>query len=287
MKKYFIAGLLLLAFLRASAQLSMELTLDQDEFLPNEAIRLAVKITNVSGQELHLGADPQWLTFDVEAEDGNVVAENSDVPVVEPFDLESSMMATKHVDLEPYFRLGKVGRYKVTATMHIKEWGMAVNSRPIHFDVIHGGEVWSQDVGVLVSSNGPPEARTYTLIRANYLREQLRLYVQVSGNNGATVYKVAPLGPLVSFSSPESAVDRLSQLHVLWQTGAQSFTSVIVGPEGAVLSRDFYDDYNSRPHLMINDNGDVLVHGGVRRPRPNELPEVRSPDAVPSVPARQ
>ena len=55
-----------MVLLRASAQLTVEISMDQDEFLPGEAVPLAVKITNLSGQQLHFGADPSWLTFSVE-----------------------------------------------------------------------------------------------------------------------------------------------------------------------------------------------------------------------------
>jgi hypothetical protein len=254
--------------------------------LPNESVRLAVKITNQSGQTLYLGAAPDWLTFNVESQDDFVVVKNSEVPVVEPFDLPSSQMATKHVDLQPYFQIGRAGRYKVTASMRIKEWGLTVNSAPVHFDVIHGGELWSQDFGVMTPSNAAPLSRKYTLIKANYLQQQLRLYVQVSSGDGGEVYKVAGLGPLVSFSLPEEQVDPGNRLHVLWQTGAQAFSYVIVGSDGAILQRDTYDNFNSRPHLGINDSGAVLVQGGVRRPKPDELPQVKSPDALPAPPAK-
>lgn len=269
----------MVAFFRASAQVSMELALDQDQFLPNEPIRLAVKISNTSGQQLHLGDDPGWLTFNVESLDGFIVEKNSDVPVVEPFDLESSQMGIKHVDLEPYFQMSRPGRYKVTATMHIKQWSLAVNSPVVQFDVVHGAELWSQDFGILVSTNLPPESRKYTLLKANYLREQLRLYVQVSSSNGGQVYKVEALGPLVSFNLPEEQVDRSSQLHVLWQTGAQAFTYAIIAADGQILSRDTYDNFNSRPRLSITSLGDVVVAGGVRRPKAGDLPAVKMPAA--------
>ena len=287
MKTLFVSVLAFVAFFRASAQVSLELALDQEQFLPNEAVRLAVKITNTSGQQLHLGADPNWLTFDVEAHDNFIVDKNSDVPVVDPFDLESSQMAIKHVNLQPYFQIGRVGRYKVTATMRIKEWGLAVNSTPIYFDVVHGAELWSQDFGVLVATNQPPEPRKYTLIKANYLRQQLRLYLQVGSSDGAQVYKVKALGPLVSFNLPEEEVDRFSQLHVLWQTGAQSFTYAVIGPDGSEVSRDIYDNFNSRPRLSVTSTGDVVVLGGVRRPRPGELPAVNSPATPATPPAKQ
>jgi len=282
MKRFLISVLALVAVFRAPAQVSLDLALEQDQFLPNESIRLAVKVTNTSGQPLHLGEDADWLTFSVESVDQSIVVKNSDVPVVEPFDLESSQRATKYVDLQPYFQMGRTGRYKVTATMRIKPWSLTVNSPPIHFDVIHGGELWSQDFGVVVAKEAPPEPRKYTLIKANYLREQLRLYVQVSSGDGGQIYKVAPLGPLVSFSLPEEQVDRVSQLHVLWQTGAQSFSYVVISADGATVSREVYDNFNSRPRLSVTNSGEVVVLGGVRRLKPGEVPPVVPPVQLPA-----
>lgn len=272
MKTFFVSVLMLLAFCRAQAQISLALSLDQDEFLPNEPVRVTIKITNTSGQRVHLGADPNWLTFGVESVDGFVVGKKSNPPLTEEFDLESSQMATLHADLQPCFQLDRPARYKATASMRIKEWGLTVNSPVLQFDVIHGGELWSQEFGVTLATNTPPEARKYSLIKANYLREQLRLYAQVSNQNGGIIYKVEALGPMVSFSMPEESVDRFSRLHVLWQTGGQSFSYAVVAPDGMVLSRDTYDNYNSRPHLAVNSTGDTEVHGGVRRQKPGDAP---------------
>lgn len=272
MKTFLTLLLTTVVFFRAAAQMNVDLALEQDQFLPNEAVKLAVKITNRSGQPVHLGADPSWLTFSVESVDGFVVIKNAEVPVVEEFDLESSQMATKRVDLQPYFVMGKPGRYKVTATVNIKPWSLTINSAPKSFDVINGAELWAQDFGVMVATNTAPESRKYTLIEANYLREQLRLYVQVSSGAGDHVFKVAALGPLVSFSAPEEQVDRVSQLHVLWQTGAQSFSYTIVAPDGGIVSQETYDNFNSRPRLTLNSSGEVVVFGGVRRAKISDLP---------------
>ena len=287
MKTFLVTMLALTACLRASAQVSVDLGLDQEQFLPNEAVKLAVKITNRSGQPVHLGADANWLTFSVESDDNFVVIKNAEVPVLGEFDVESSQMATKRVDLQPYFSMGRPGRYKVTATVRIQAWSLAINSKPKHFDVINGAELWSQEFGVMVATNTLPEPRKYTLVEANYLREQLRLYVQVSSGDGAHVFKVAALGPLVSFSAPEAQVDRVSNLHVLWQSGAQSFNSMIVSPDGAVVSRDLYDNFNSRPRLTVNASGAVVVQGGVRRAKPSDLPVVKLPDALAPPPAKK
>jgi hypothetical protein len=276
MKMFFVSAVMLLAFCRAQAQISLELSLDQDEYLPDEAIRVTIKISNTSGQRVHLGADPHWLTFGVESVDGFVVEKKSDPPLSEEFDLESSQMATLHANLQPCYQLDRPARYKVTGVMRIKEWGLTVNSPVLQFDVIHGGEMWTQDFGVTLATNAPPEGRKYSLIKANYLREQLRLYVEVSNQNGGMIYRVEALGPMVSFSMPEESVDRFSRLHVLWQTGGQSFSYAVVAPDGMVLSRDIYDNYNSRPHLAVTSSGDIQVHGGVRRLKPGELPATNS-----------
>jgi hypothetical protein len=265
MKAFFIFALVAFGILRASAQVSLELVLEQEQFLPSESIPLAVKITNRSGQQLHLGADADWLTFSVEAADGFVVIKNAEVPVVGAFDLENSQLAIKRVDLQPYFAITKPGRYRVIATLHIKDWNAQQPSAPKHFDIINGAPLWAQDFGVPTAAGSPPDARKYTLLQANYLKEQLRLYVQVSDVAQARIYKVSALGPMVSFAHPEAQVDRLNRLN----------------PDGTVARTEYYDNFFSRPRLVVDENGAVAVQGGTRRAKPEEMPAVKSPNELP------
>jgi hypothetical protein len=280
--KIFFAGLLaVLLVSRASAQVAVELSFEQDQFLPSESVPMAVKITNRSGQPLHLGAEPDWLTFSVEAADGFVVIKSGEVPVTGAFDLESAQEATKHVDLQPYFAITKPGRYRVTATLRIRDWSSHVTSAAKSFDVISGAKLWAQDFGVPSEPGQLPEARKYTLEQANYLKEQLRLYVQVSDVTEARVYKVSMLGPMVSFGRPQAVVDRLSQLHVLWQTGGQSFSYALVNPNGTIGQQEVYDNFESRPRLAVTEDGEVIVKGGTRRMKASEYPAVKSPAELP------
>ena len=286
MKTFAIALVLSgMVLLRASAQVTVEVSMDQDEFLPGEAVPLAVKVTNLSGQQLHLGADPGWLTFSVESVDGMNVIKKSEVTVPSQLDLVSSQLGIMHVDVAPDFDISRIGRYKVTAYLHIKDWSVTVNSQPATFDVVTGAKLWSQDFGV-PSTNGVPEMREFTLEKANYLREQLRLYVQLTDARESRVFKVFALGPMVSFGYPEEQIDRTSQLHVLWQTGGQSFSYCILSPDGVVLHRDVYDIFSSRPKLNVDDNGDVSVVGGVKRVPASEIPQVQMPDALPPAPSK-
>jgi hypothetical protein len=279
-----IFGLALLSFFNASAQVDVDVVLDQEQFLSGESVPMAVRITNRSGQPLHLGADASWLTFSVEAADGFIVIKNADVPVLGGFDLGSSEVATKRVDLAPYFVLSHPGRYRVIATVRIKDWNVDVASSPKSFDVISGARLWSQVFGVPVPAgvtNQPPEVRKYILMQANYLSTQLRLYVQVSDESESRVFKTVAIGRMVSFSAPEEQLDRFSNLHVLWQSGSSSFTYAMVNPNGDIVRQEIYDYANARPRLGMNDAGDIVVIGGMRRVKPEEIPVVKPPNELP------
>ena len=275
--------MLLGSVLLASAQVSVEVTLDQRQFLPGESIPVAVKITNRSGEQMHLGTEPNWLTFTIESVDGFEVLKNSEVPVLGAFDLDSSQMATKRVDLGPYFTLTKIGRYRIVATLRIKDWSAQEVSSPAFFDIIKGEQLWSQDFGLPTADPSvphEPEMRTYSLIKASYLTSQLRLYVQVSNPANGRLYNVASVGPLVSFSQPEAQIDSLSNLHVLYQSGAAIFSYDVLDPTGKVFRHELYDYVSTHPRLAVNDKGELTVRGGVRRLKSEEMPMVKMPNEV-------
>ena len=228
MKKFaFCVGLLLCWLRPLPAQVTVEVRLDQDQFLPNEALPAAVRITNRSGQTLHLGAEEDWLTLSFESKEGLVVRKNGEAPVAGEFALESSKTATKHMDLAPYFALSQQGRYAIVATVKIKDWDHQIVSVPKPFYIMEGSRLWEQAFGVpklAGVSNTPPEVRKYILQQANYLKGPLRLYFRLTDDSGARTFRVFPIGQMVSFSRPDPQVDKLSNLHVLYQSGPQSYS---------------------------------------------------------------
>ncbi len=276
MKPIAFAFVFLLApLLRGSAQVSVEVVLEQEQFLPSEALPAAVRITNRSGQTLRLGGEPDWLTFSVESRDGFVVVKNGEVPVVGEFVLESSKVATKRVDLAPYFNLARPGRYSVSATVRIQAWDGQETSGPKDFGIIEGAKLWSREFGVPApggATNQTPEVRKYALQQANYLRSQLKLYLRLTDAAETKVLKVFPVGPMASFSRPEPQLDKLSNLHLLYQTGARSFSYTVINPDGDIILRQTYDYLNSRPRLAEDKEGRFGVTGGVRHPTFSDLP---------------
>ncbi len=268
-------SLLAVAVAPATAQVTVEITQDQDQFLPGEELLTAVRITNRSGQTLRLGAEQDWLTFTVQGQQSEVVPVIADVPVVEEFTLDSSRVATKRVDLAPYFALTHSGSYTVTATVRIKQWNRTITSEPHHFNIIEGARLWEQNVGVPESggaTNAMPEIRKYILQQANYLKSQLRLYVRLTDVSGAKTLRVLPIGPVVSFGRPEPLVDQVSNLHLLYQDGAHSFCYTVINPQGEIITRQTYDCVDKRPRLQVDKEGKIQVIGGIRRDTENDLP---------------
>src|SRR6516164_4223501 len=172
------------------AQVTVEVTLPQDQFLQGESLPVAVRIENRSGQTLRLGEGQDWLTFSLEGRDGEVVPKLEDVPVEGEFTLESSQVAVKHVDLAPYFTLSGPGHFGIVAAVKIRDWGRQLESRPKYFDIVDGSKLWEQVVGVPESGDkagSAPEVRRYILQQANYIKGQLRLYLRVTDAYGRAI----------------------------------------------------------------------------------------------------
>jgi len=285
MKQLCLTGALAAAWIsQAVAQVTVEVTLPQEQFLPGEAIIAAARITNRSGQKLHLGAEKDWLSFSVESRGDFVVAKLGDVPVTGEFDLDSAKVATRRVDLAPYFALTQPARYSVTATVKIRAWDREISSSPRSFDIIHGANLWEQEFGVPAApgdTNATPEVRKYILQQANYLKGQLRLYLRLTDASEDKSFRVFPIGQMVSFSRPEGQVDKSSSLHVLYANGPHSYSYTIFNPDGDLVGRETFDYATSRPRLHVDQEGKISVVGGVRRFTPKDLPAAKPAVAEP------
>lgn len=270
--------LCLLAGLVSSAwgQVAVEVVMDQEQFLPGEAMPVSVKISNRSGQKLNFGTEVDWLSFAVESHDGLVVPKIGEVPVLGSFNLESAERGTKHVDIAPYFAVRQPGRYSVTATVRIKEWGgQAVTSQPKNFNLVEGAKLWEQEFGIPTTPGAAetiPEVRKYVLQQANFLKGKLRLYLRITDPTGAKVFRVVPIGIILSFSRPEPRIDKFSNLHLLYQNWAHSSSYTVFSPDGEILERETYDYSDSRPRLQVDAEGRISVVGGVRRVTSNGSP---------------
>ncbi|MEP6662239.1 MAG: hypothetical protein ABJC04_01125 [Verrucomicrobiota bacterium] len=283
MKFFPLLAIFCAAFLSsAHAQVNavtVELTLDQEQYLANEDMRVGVKVINLSGQPISLGTDNEWLSFTVQARDQFVVSQLSEIPVKGEFSVPSSKQAIKRLNLTPYFDFRQPGRYQITAKVKIAQWDKEITSHPLTFDIVMGTKLKEFDFGVPSNStNAAPEIRRYILQQATFLR-QMRLYLRLTDDTGSKVFRVFPLAPMTSFSNPEAQVDKTSNLHVLNQTGAKSFSYTVVNPNGEIIKQETHDYSNTRPVLRSNAEGNILVVGGTLRLTSNAVPKLSTPQS--------
>jgi hypothetical protein len=266
-----VIGVICCAAISALGQVTLELALDQAQYLQNESLVVKAKITNFSGRTLRLGGADDWLSFHIERKHG-VVSRISAPPVKGEFDLENATTGTKRVDLMPHFELARPDHYTLSATIDVPGFG-PVSSKPVEFDVITGSKLWDLNFGVpgTANTNAPPEIRKYALIQAIHL-QKLRLYLRVSDASENTIYRVFPVGQMVNYARPEPQLDKESNLHLLFQSGARSFSYHVVSPNGEILVRQTHEIAGTRPALRPQAEGRIRVVGGARRITSADLP---------------
>ncbi len=257
----------------ARAQVEVEVVMSQSQFLTSEAVPVAVRVVNHSGQTLHFGAE-DWLSFSVEAQDGLIVVKSGDPPSDHGFDLETSGVATQRADLAPYFTITRTGHYTVVATVKLKDWDKEVASAPKGFDVIQGVKLWEEEFGVPESSptnHDAPEVRKYILQKATYL-DHLRLYLRVTDSAESTVFRVMVIGPMTSFSDPLTQLDQQNNLHLLYEESARTFRYCVVNPDGVLMAREKYYYTDAAPRMRTDKNGTIYIAGGERHVSPDDVP---------------
>lgn len=260
---------------------SVEVSFEQQAFLPHESILAKVRITNFSGQTLVLGKDTDWLKFVIEGNRGFVVPQLSPLPEQEEFKLDSAKAATKYVNVTPHYELSRPGHYTLVALVKIPQFQRSVESDRVGFDLISGSKVWEQDFGLPAKEGdqGPPEIRKYALLQTIH-QDRLRVYLRVSNASETRVFRVFSVGPMVSVSRLEPQIDKFSNLHLLYQTGSRRFLYSTVNPDGLLIARETYDISNTRPILRVDQQGRIRVSGGTRRVDPTDIPPPYTPNEV-------
>ena len=271
---FFVAHLL-------CAQIQVDLQLgDQKQFLPSEPIPVKVSIVNQSGRTLKFATRPDWLLFSVESYDGRGVAKIREVPVEGEFELDSATRGSFTVNIAPHFTLAESGRFRLTAQVFDPSQSSILTTSGLVFEIIQGTRIWVSDFGIASSvPSEAPEQRKYLLQQVNHLKH-LGLYVRVTDAQETKTFALERLGTLVSFNKPEPVIDRQSRLHVLHQFGSRMYAYHVVDPHGRLLERKFYEIGESRPKMRVNEIGEILVIGGVRRPGASDLPLQETKNAL-------
>jgi hypothetical protein len=103
----------------------------------------------------------------------------------------------------------------------------------------------------------------------------MKLYFRLTDAAETKTLRVAPVGPLISFSDPQTRVDQDSNLHLLYQEGAHVYNYMVFNPDGDMTVRQTYAYTDSAPHLKVDNTGKVLIFGGARHLAENDIPTSR------------
>ena len=264
-------------FVTARAQVEIQLEFDQNQFLPHEKTELILRMINYTGEPLRLGEQPGWIRFSVENIDGTVVNRIEDLEETGAFTLKPSARGTLRFNLAPLFKLDQIGRYKVTATVSTGSRNEHIVSAPVEFEIMSGVVLWEREFG-FAGSQGT--RRKYMIQQANYLNRP-RLYASVTDPLDASACRVIRLGTVVSFNPPSDfMLDATNRLHVIHQVGADDFIHHCIGSHGDVIIRNIYANRSGRPSLGMNDDGEVTVIHGRRKPNPGDIPSPPSSKTV-------
>ncbi|HON08766.1 MAG TPA: hypothetical protein PLW02_11780 [Verrucomicrobiota bacterium] len=254
------------------AQIQVELSFPQQQYLAYEPIIAVVKISNVSGQTLNFKKSDNWLDFTMETKSGRIIPKDAEIPQQEDFSIKSGEAGILRVDIQPCFKATSPDRYSVFGTVKIKEWNKVFTSEEKTFDIVTGIKIWEKEFGVpSEDGDNSPEVKKYTLLLANF-KDHLRLYFRLSNANEDKVYKMTYMGNLTSIGKPEANLDRFNNLHVLYQVGAKSFRYSVFSPDGRLFIKETHDYTISRPKLWLDQDGRIYVRGGARRFTPEDIP---------------
>jgi len=268
---------------------TVELSLTQNQLLPDEKMHLKVSIQNQSGQNLKLGTESDYINFTVLDEKQNPVPPlgTNQVYTDGEVTIPSGETATREFNLTPAFDFRRPGHYSIKASVHVPQWRRDIPSTSAAtFTVAQGTPVANMpnlQGGVpllLGSSNALPEVRRYVLEKGD-TGSGVNLYVRLLDESGHTV-RLISTGPYFGYSTPEARLDQNTVLHLLHQTAAKDFTYHAIDALGQILERQTYEYLDSRPVLQSDGIGGVKVAGGVRKLTDNDLPPNEKETAIPA-----
>ncbi|MBI3875771.1 MAG: hypothetical protein HY300_07395 [Verrucomicrobia bacterium] len=140
---------------------------------------------------------------------------------------------------------------------------------------MRGLNVWEREIGVPVRGESATAAvlRKYTLIQLRTPKE-IRLYYRLTDLADGETMTVQAFGQYFPFTPPEAQLDRLNNLHVLFQSHRRGFTHCVVTPDGELVLRQTYDGELGRPALKSDAENRIGVVGGRQVIATNDIPRI-------------
>lgn len=262
-----LCGGLVLAFLApgvAKAQYVVEVKLDKDTYLTQEAVQARVTITNRSGADVEMGGPNggNWLTFEIKDFQGNRIPPvqlNSEEPIL----FKSGATISRVVPLASYFSFSEYGYYTITASVYHplsqqyytsdKVRAMFKDAKPMH-DISFGVPPGFPDAG---------QIHRYSLCMIQNT-DRTVLYLRILDDRTQAKLATFCMGNIIMVADPQISLDRANCLNILFMAAPHIYAHWCVDPSGKVLHRLYYKEIGSdRPKLTVVENDTIAVRGGI------------------------
>ena len=256
---------------RASAQVSVELTINNSNYIQYEAIYAKVTLRNFSAHPLPFGESKELsgnLKFEIEGPDEGFVRQtDAGLPPMLGTILVPGETKTMTFILSKYYFLQKKGRYKVKAYIEHPQLTSAYESNACFFSIIDGNTILERSVGIpdfiptKESSGGKIKTRKYSII--SFFDGRNKVYA-VSVEDESMVYAVKRIGfDMGANLKPSCEIDSLSRINILLPVSPKVFAYYVYGIDGKLEKRDIYMKTNTTPTLVADKkDGAVMIVGG-------------------------
>ncbi len=265
--------MLALAF-PAAAQVSVELALNQYNYMQYEPVYARIRIRNFSGQPLVFGKNEKLkgdLLLHI-THRGRLVK-----PIGQKeFSLVGTVLMPGQTQefifpIDRYYCMNFVGEYRVYAYVRHQMMKDTFRSHECVLEITKGVEIWRRTVGipkVLTGRRKLSEMPQEIDSRAFVLRvmtERASRYYYLLVEDPKRIYAVIRVGREIAMVPYSLNVDMLNRLHLIVPAAPRLFRYMVVNLDGKVEQQEMYMQENKVvPRLVRNkDTGEVTRVGGV------------------------
>ncbi len=244
------------------AQITVKAEFQRTQFLRDESVEVWVTVTSQSRKvvSLHNTDSKPWLSFAVNDNQKQPVSARPNLPPVPDLSIPPNQTLGRVVNLQSRFDLGKPGRFQITAA--VDHDGKRFTSATQVISIGAGDLLWEKLASVPgAASSATLEPRSYQLIRFS-TTEGAKLYVRVSNPDTKTVFHCYPLAAILPKAVPETRFKSSGELCVIHEVAENYFAFSILASDGTPRVREHYTARSSRPALVPNSHGNVVVQGG-------------------------
>jgi hypothetical protein len=247
----------------AHAQFGVSVSLPRTTFMALEAIPATVTVVNRTGADIVLGGPGRssWLSFEMTDKAGHPLAP-IDVAADDVVQIPAGGTINRTIVVTDAFAPTERGNYSLTARVMHQPTKEYYSSNRARFSITDAKPMWEQTFGVPEGFKDVGKVRRYTM---SVLREteKTMLFFRLIDEATAVRIETLSLGPISMVFDPQITLDRTNRLQVLYLVMPKIFCHVIIQPDGKLLQRAYYQEVNqSRPRLLLAENGDVSVSGG-------------------------